>query len=422
MFAMEISVAHDKRTGKSKVVSTATVTPEAVQDSGLKVYDDGRKSVYALHPDGSKMLNGEVGEMTPAELEELLHEATDQNITTELQYHQPVYSVPYTWSSRPPTPKMPNKIPQPTPTYILQRGNSSRNGAQIHGEENQDQDLEGLETLSKIPNPSFIQRESMSRSQNEANKLPNSHIAGQFNSDKHLILLPNFGEKTVGGLTNIKTDVNSTNPAAALSVKTRSEGIPVATQLVYKAVEGCSHKSGVNPDALIESSGHFNRRSPFCAESDTTLNLIKTLPELLKSEPVTMIFMGYENAESEEEEDIQAELVILGNSNDNDYNEFQYVKNESDECLSYHPKGYKSKVFQPKVGIAKVTGCSDMIEDASKNMDEIGLHKPTFIHKPGKHVQQAYGIDEHATTGRINMEKVKLCSTKRYEWKKQCSN
>lgn len=37
-------------TGESTVVSTATVHPEGInQHTGLKVYDDGRKCVYALH-------------------------------------------------------------------------------------------------------------------------------------------------------------------------------------------------------------------------------------------------------------------------------------------------------------------------------------------------------------------------------------
>lgn len=414
---------HDNKTGKSQVISTATITPETFQDRGLKVYDDGRKSVYALHPDGGKVLNGAVGEMTPTEVEELLHQATDKNVPTEVQYHQPVYSVPYTGSSRPSTPRTQNKIPQPTPTPSpFQGGISSRNGAQIYRKENQrSQDLEGWKTPSKTPNPSLIQQDSMSRTQREATKLPYSHISGQSNSDRHLILQPHFGAKTPQGLTNIKTDLNSPSPSL-VSVKARSEGIPATTQLVYKAADSCSpssarHKSEVDPDALIESSGDFNRHSPFCAESNTSLNLVKTLSEELKSELVTMIFMGYENAEDEEEEDIQAELVIIGNSGDNDDDEAQHVKNESDveECVSYHPEGYKSKVFQPKVGIAKVTSYSDNIEDAYTNWDELGLHKPTFIHKPGKHSPylQGHGVDEHANTGSINMEKMKLCATGR---------
>ncbi|XP_076577624.1 palmdelphin-like [Chaetodon auriga] len=432
-FVMEISVEHDKRTGKSQVVSTATITPETIQDRGLKVYDDGRKCVYALHPDGGKMLSGAVGEMTPTDVEELLHQATDKNIPTEVQYHQPVYSVPYTGGSRPSTPKTPNKTLQQTPTPSpspLQSTISFRNEAQICREENQkSQDLEGWKTLSKTPSPNFIQQDSMSKLQRpgEEAKLPYSCIPGQSNSDSHQISPP--PSKTPQGLTNSRIDVNNPSPAALVSVKARSEGMPAPIQPHYRDVDGCSpslasRESKVDPDALIGSSGNFNPHLPFSAKNIASLNLTNTLPEGLKSEPVTMIFMGYENAEDEEEEDIQAELVIIGNSDDNDDNddhddddyEAQYIKNESDEeCLSYHPEGYKSKVFQPKIGIAKVTGCRDIIDDTYTKWDDLGLHKPTFIHKPGKHSPylQGQGLDESANKGSINMEKMKLCSTGR---------
>ncbi|XP_044033021.1 palmdelphin isoform X3 [Siniperca chuatsi] len=414
-FVMKISVEHDMRTGKSQVVSKAAITPETILERGLKVYDDGRKSVYALHPDRGTMHNGVVAEMTPTEVEELLHQATDKNVPTEVQYHHPVYSVPYTGSSRPSTPRTPNKTPRQTPTPSpspFQRAFTSRDGAQILREENQrSQDLERQKT------PSLIQQDSLSRVQRpeEETKLPYIHIPRQSKSDRL------FGAKTPRELTNSKTDVNSPNPAALVSVKARSEGMPAPIQLVYSAVDSsspslASHKFEVDSDALIESSGDFNRYSPFCAESIAPLNLASTLPEELESESVTMIFMGYENAEDEAEEDIQAELVIIGNSDD-DEDEAQYVKNESkgEECLSYHPEGYKSKVFQPKVGIAKVTGCRDIIEHAYTKWDDLGLHKPTFIHKPGKHSPylQEQGVDESENTGSINMEKMKLCSTGR---------
>ncbi|XP_044033022.1 palmdelphin isoform X4 [Siniperca chuatsi] len=318
-------------------------------------------------------------------------------------------------SSRPSTPRTPNKTPRQTPTPSpspFQRAFTSRDGAQILREENQrSQDLERQKT------PSLIQQDSLSRVQRpeEETKLPYIHIPRQSKSDRL------FGAKTPRELTNSKTDVNSPNPAALVSVKARSEGMPAPIQLVYSAVDSsspslASHKFEVDSDALIESSGDFNRYSPFCAESIAPLNLASTLPEELESESVTMIFMGYENAEDEAEEDIQAELVIIGNSDD-DEDEAQYVKNESkgEECLSYHPEGYKSKVFQPKVGIAKVTGCRDIIEHAYTKWDDLGLHKPTFIHKPGKHSPylQEQGVDESENTGSINMEKMKLCSTGR---------
>ncbi|KAL7373246.1 hypothetical protein ABVT39_002228 [Epinephelus coioides] len=428
-FAMEISVEHDKRTGKSQVVSTATVTPETIQERGLKVYDDGHKSVYALHPEGGKMPSGAVGEMTPMEVEELLHQATDMNVPTEVQYHQPVYSVPYTGSSRPSTPRTPNKTQRQTPTPSsspFQSSVPSRNGAQILGEENQlSQDLDGWKTPSQTPSPSLIQQDSTSTVQRlrEETKMPYFHIPGQSKAERHFISQPHFAVKTPLRLTNSETDVSSPSSAALVSVKARSEGMPEPIQPVYRGADSCSpslasHKSVVDPDALIESLGDFNRYSPFSAESVATLNLVNALPEELESESVTMIFMGYENAEDEDEEDIQAELVIVGcsdddNDDDDNDDEAQHGRYEREQ-LSYHPEGYKSKVFQPKMGIAKVTGCRDIIEDTYTNQDDLGLHKPTFIHKTRKHSHYLQGQrgDESANTGSINME-MKLCATGR---------
>lgn len=46
---MEINVTKNMLTGESTVLSTAPVpTEELNQHTGLKVYDDGRKCVYAL--------------------------------------------------------------------------------------------------------------------------------------------------------------------------------------------------------------------------------------------------------------------------------------------------------------------------------------------------------------------------------------
>uniref|UniRef100_A0A667WUJ9 Palmdelphin n=1 Tax=Myripristis murdjan TaxID=586833 RepID=A0A667WUJ9_9TELE len=354
MFAMEISVEHDMRTGESQVVSTATVTPETIQDRGVKVYDDGCKSVYALHPDGSKMYNSAVGEMTSVEVEELLRQATDKKVPSEVQYHKPVYSASYTGTSRPPTPKTPSKTPTHTPTPSsspFQAKTVPRNGIQNLGEE------------------SLLSRELESR------KTPS------------------------------KTFI----------------------QPIYRNIDSCSpslpgHKSAASQDPvlLLESSADSNRQSPFYPESEASLNLIYSLSEDLESEPVTMIFMGYHNAEDDdEEEDIQAELVIIGNSDDDDDDDGDGKNgkkdNGGDEFLSYHPEGYKSKVFQPKVGIAKVAGCRDVLEEAYMNCDDLLPHKPTFIHKPGKRSPclQGQEMAGATSTGNINLEKMKLCSTGR---------
>lgn len=398
MFAMEINVEHDNRTGKSQVISTATIAPETLQHRGLKVYDDGRKSVYALHLDGGKMLNRAGSEMTPTEVDELIHQATDKKLP-EVQYHEPVYSVPYRGISRPSTPKILNKISQPSPTPSSFLGEiSSRNGAKINrGKKQTSQDLEGWKTT----NHSLIQKRTIPGIQIEATKLPFSHIAGQSNSGTHPIL--HLNAKTPHILANIKTNINNSKPAVLVPVKARPEGISASLQLVDKTVDRyspslVSHKSEVDSDVLIENSDDL----PFCSESVTAINLVKSLPEELKLEPVTMLFMGYENAE--EKEDIRAELVIVDSGNDDD-DKAQGGRNETnvEECLSYHPEGYKSKVFQPKVCIAKVTGSLQ---------DELRLHRPTLILQPGENSTylQGHEVHEHANTGSINMEKYKLCS------------
>lgn len=47
---MEINVTKNLLTGENTVVSTATVPAEELKHhAGLKVYDDGRKCVYALN-------------------------------------------------------------------------------------------------------------------------------------------------------------------------------------------------------------------------------------------------------------------------------------------------------------------------------------------------------------------------------------
>ncbi|XP_026790550.3 palmdelphin [Pangasianodon hypophthalmus] len=78
LFAMEINVQKDLRTGESRVVSTSTVPAQELQQRGIKVYDDGRKSVYALHTALEQPEANGVDELSPKEVEELLKQATEK--------------------------------------------------------------------------------------------------------------------------------------------------------------------------------------------------------------------------------------------------------------------------------------------------------------------------------------------------------
>uniref|UniRef100_UPI0037E752DE palmdelphin-like n=1 Tax=Semicossyphus pulcher TaxID=241346 RepID=UPI0037E752DE len=76
LFAMEINVTKNLLTGESKVLSTATVPAEELhQHSGLKVYDDGRKCVYALNSQERSHDQSCVSELSANEVEQLLRSA-----------------------------------------------------------------------------------------------------------------------------------------------------------------------------------------------------------------------------------------------------------------------------------------------------------------------------------------------------------
>ncbi|XP_057680288.1 palmdelphin-like [Corythoichthys intestinalis] len=299
---MEISVEHDKRTGTSQVVSAATVTPENIEKRGLKVFDDGRKSIYALNPDGESDYPWVNSEMTSQQAEELLRQATDETVPHDLQYHQPVYSAAYRGTSRLSRPKTSNETQNQilTPSSHLTQEQIE---PKIHGQS--------------------LSEEEMLKS--------NNHIQGSSNP-----LIP----QSCSGLDE-KHMNSSTN--SLVTVKVSSEEKLKPLQLICKDINGS--KSSENFDSS---------------------NIVNDQKGRLESSPVTMIFMGYENALDEDDVDFQAELVTVGCSDDEE--EFDYDETTNDEeCLSYHPEGYKSKVFQP--------------ENADTTWNHLGLLRPTFVHK-----------------------------------------
>ncbi|KAG9354065.1 hypothetical protein JZ751_012189 [Albula glossodonta] len=72
MYAVEISVEKDKKTGGTKILSASAVSPEEVHQRGVKVYDDGRKVVYEVRSGGSTTLENGVHPWSSAEVDELM--------------------------------------------------------------------------------------------------------------------------------------------------------------------------------------------------------------------------------------------------------------------------------------------------------------------------------------------------------------
>ncbi|XP_018535163.1 palmdelphin isoform X2 [Lates calcarifer] len=89
LFAMEINVTKNLVTGESTVLSTAAVPPEELnQHTGLKVYDDGRKCVYALNSQEDSHDQTSVTELSASEVKQLLRSATAHRQVNYQNYHQ----------------------------------------------------------------------------------------------------------------------------------------------------------------------------------------------------------------------------------------------------------------------------------------------------------------------------------------------
>ncbi|XP_051737657.1 palmdelphin isoform X3 [Ctenopharyngodon idella] len=272
-YTMKISVEKDLRTGESHILSTTTIAPLDLQQQGIKVFEDGRKSVYALPPEGRDSQN-DMNEMSPLEVEELLMKASEKKAPSDVEYHEPVFSSPF---SRPTTPQR------------TERGYISLHGFQM-------------------PNNPF-QAEKCTKQ--EALYIPTTKT--------NQYLGTNQPAQNGPYVNNEYSDITRISPASS-------------------PIQECEEQLRITPTA--DSGLGFGRYSPLNPKEDSSLNFMSFLPpEVESGEPVTMIFMGYQNAESDEEDEgIQAELVVIGDDEDEDPEEAP---------LSYHPLGYRSKIFKP---------------------------------------------------------------------------
>lgn len=347
---------HDQKTGQKRVISTGSITPDIVQGRGFKVFEDGRKSVYALHPDNAESRFSAVEEMTLREVEDLLHQASENRFPSEVQYHDPVYAIAYAGSSRPSKSNMQNKTQKTTVKSSSCQGNVlCKSASQIQREETQPSkhDVEQQESILCMPG--------------EETKHSYCHNPGQFTTissiHNYMDRYPGLGQSLSDTMTDKRDERWSED------VLTPSQGVKSNSPSVLETKN--------DSDTGLGTTGTQNYQSSLYVGSVASPVLDTTLPSELDG--VTLVFMGYENAEDKEEEDVQAELVIIANSDEED-NGAHYMREENTVEDCFHPDGYKSKVFQPSTGIAKVVGSKDILE----YWEDAELHKPTFIHKSRK--------------------------------------
>lgn len=273
----------DLRTGKSQVLSTATVAPQEFQEKGIKVYDDGKKSVYAVQSAGNGSENA-LDELSPLEVEELLRKATAKKDPTDVEYHEPVFSSPYSRSSTPPKVERGRLSPGPSGYHIQSK------------------------------TPILLQPDNQTSQHQEDTKAMLSHTPDHVNFHMN----KNDVNRQKASITKCCDAVHTNEAELMQELREQIRIIPVS-----------------------DSQPGFEKYSPFYPREDPGFCVESSFPsEMDCSEPVTMIFMGYQNAQSDEENDaIQAELVVIGTDEDED---------DEEAPVSYHPQGYHSKVFQPK--------------------------------------------------------------------------
>lgn len=276
LLAMEINVQKDLRTGESQVISTSTISPQELQQRGIKVYDDGRKTVYALRTDGSQAGANGVDELSPVEVEELIRQASEKKKRSNRV--QAVASHPYSLSHELQAPSKP-----------------LRERHQLNGY----QDPYSVDLSAW---PELIYSDSV--------HYPEDHRVP-------LLPMPNYTDRSGEYFHNSKD--NSYN-----------------YELNRKEIcEFGQYRDPRENHGRTLNSDIKNHRADSACSGDSKLSTLNAVPS---DEPITMIFMGYQNAEEDSQDyegSVRAELVIIGEGEDDtsrDSNDTQN-SNVNNACL-----------------------------------------------------------------------------------------
>ncbi|XP_027251398.1 palmdelphin [Cricetulus griseus] len=302
LYAMEIKVEKDLKTGESVVLSSIPLPSDNFKSTGVKVYDDGRKSVYAVSSNQNTTYNGTDG-LAPVEVEDLLRQASERNSQSPTEYHEPVYANPF---CRPTTPQRERVSPGPN---FQERIMMKANGLSNHANESMHNMSDGL---------------SEGRSNGPSHTIPTRPTPQLRSTVQQAEEIVHAQQKMVTPWedSNIRQNDHEASPRTGLSPRPASPG---------KSEPQCS--------------------SPACQEEaeDVRYNIVHSLPsDVDGTEPVTMIFMGYQQADDNEEEKklltgydgvIHAELVVIDDEGEEDEGQA--------EKPSYHPVAPCSQVYQP---------------------------------------------------------------------------
>ncbi|XP_021051914.1 palmdelphin [Mus pahari] len=304
LYAMEIKVEKDLKTGESVVLSSIPLPSDDFKSTGIKVYEDRQKSVYAVSSNRNTTYNGTDG-LAPVEVEDLLRQASERNSKSPTEYHEPVYANPF---CRPMTPQR-ERVISPGPNF-QERIMMKTNGLGNHANESAHSMTDGL---------------SERRSNGPTHASPTQPTPQPRSKVQQVEEMVHTQQKRMASPweeSSNRQNEHEVSPKMELSPSRASPG---------KSGPQCS--------------------SPTCQEEteDVRYNIVHSLPsDVDDTEPVTMIFMGYQQADDNEEEKklltgydgvIHAELVVIDDEAED--NEGQAEK------PSYHPVAPCSQVYQP---------------------------------------------------------------------------
>ncbi|XP_048845933.1 palmdelphin isoform X2 [Brienomyrus brachyistius] len=271
LYAMEINVQRDKRTGESVVLSKASIPPQQAQKNGVKVYDDGRRSVYAVHPGGQDFIDG-VNKLSPDEVEQLLRTAPKQ----------PFRNVPECHGSG--TPRL-SATPPNARRPVADQMTSESNGVQ------------GLSpTIPKIT----------------------CNETGQF-WERGSSMVPSYIPVSCSGVEDRHYGQNIRHGQRCSSKSGDNEAI--------QRPQNPKHTTGDTPTGTPKEPPRDspNHKNPPLSDSQNSRgDLLNTMAEDLDSlKPVTMIFMGYQTISDGahvpgHDGAIRAELVIIASDDDDE--------------------------------------------------------------------------------------------------------
>ncbi|XP_009684246.2 palmdelphin [Struthio camelus] len=301
LFAMEIKVEKDMKTGENTVLSTIPLPSNEFKETGIKVYDDGRKSVYAVSSNCNTTQNG-MDELAPVEVEDLLRQATEKNSKSPTEYHEPVFANKF---CRPITPQKDKLVPGPK---LEDQRKTDTNGLSNH-------QTEFFSTVEP-----FMQQHK-----------------------ENGVDLPK--------VTHPKS------PSPVLSQPEKKVHTNPENRMIYNEERNTAHEE-LKPYQNTREKHHEARSLNSCRlnevssapqedEEDAQYSIVQAVPCYVDdSEPVTMIFMGYQRIDEDAEADekssrydgvIRAELVMIDDDEDD----------SKSEKPSYHPVGHYSQVYQP---------------------------------------------------------------------------